>query len=67
MDDSYSIERMENTIHLWLEQHGMPSCSVWTGRGKPLADVFLDDLSITCAPYKSPEIYNDLLKTLLTS
>lgn len=30
----------------WLEKHNIPYDSVWVGKGKPLANVYVDDLAV---------------------
>lgn len=56
----YTIAKAVETIHDWLEEHGMPLCEIWTGRGKPIVNRFLDDRALTC----TPENYTELLTQL---
>jgi len=60
-DPEYSVEKVVESIHEWLDKHGMPLCQVWTGRGKPLASLFLDDRAITCGPDNYYELLSQLI------
>ncbi len=37
-------------IAKWLAGNGFPQMSVWTGDGKPFADVYIDDRALRVAP-----------------
>lgn len=37
-------------IRDWLKRHGLRTCSIHTGTGKPNALAFIDDRAVTCRP-----------------
>jgi hypothetical protein len=41
-------------IQIWLRWHGFPLMTVWTGPGKPFADVYLDDRAFRIEPMREP-------------
>lgn len=41
-------------IYAWLSEHGFPPVHVWTGAGKPMADLYIDDRALTVAPQIDP-------------
>jgi len=36
-------------LYQWLERHGMLGVEVWSGKGKPIADAYIDDRGINFA------------------
>lgn len=45
------VEQLAERIYKWLRQHSFPEgVKVWTGVGKPIAAVYIDDRAIRCEP-----------------
>jgi hypothetical protein len=40
-------QRMREQIEQDLLQHGFPQMEIWTGQGKPAADIYIDDRAVT--------------------
>lgn len=45
----------------WCHKHNIPFASVYSGSGKPLCDVFVDDRAVTCRPQEDPNAYDTAL------
>jgi hypothetical protein len=49
----YSVEDSANIVRVWLKQHCFPEeVAVFTGRGKPFAECYLDDRALRVAPHE---------------
>lgn len=48
----------------WLRDHQFPDVNVWAGHGKPVADVYIDDRALNCAPQKHPHAFAVALTAL---
>jgi len=60
----YSEEELKIFVEKWLNKHGIPYDSIYTGRGKPLATAYVDDRAVSCAPMrvKNPHLaFNNAL------
>ncbi|HUT74284.1 MAG TPA: hypothetical protein VM221_05535 [Armatimonadota bacterium] len=40
-------------IKAWLQRHRFPPMQVWTGPGKPFADIYIDDRAMRVAPQEN--------------
>lgn len=38
-------------ISSWMVAHKFPSCGIWTSRGKPMAEAYIDDRAVLCNPH----------------
>lgn len=46
-----TAEQLAERIYKWLRENGFPEdVKVWTGIGKPIAAVYIDDRAIRCEP-----------------
>ena len=46
--DDAGIEEQKEMIDEWCNRNGIPYTKIWTGRGKPVAAVYVDDLCMFC-------------------
>ncbi len=59
--DFNDIQQLKNHIELWLRKNSMEFDEVFTGTGKPLASVFVDDRAVECRPQEDKEAFNNAL------
>ena len=41
---------LRQAVAYYMETHDLPYDEIWTGQGKPLAGVYIDDRAIRCCP-----------------
>jgi len=63
------IEQQEQRVRNFLDKHNIPYDSIWTGRGKPVADFYVDDRAVTCKPNEknSVDIFRSIYNHILSS
>lgn len=57
-----NIPLCEFVLKSHLKQYGIPFDEIWAGRGKPVADYYIDDKAVHCSPAK----YHDAYPLVLT-
>lgn len=45
-------EEAAELLREWCEEHDIPFDEIWTGEGKPIASVYIDDRALVCNPQK---------------
>lgn len=40
------VRGKKREIAAWMKQHAIPYTEIWTGRGKPAADIYVDDRAV---------------------
>ena len=50
--DKQGIEKMEQSIREWLDQHKFSYTQIWTDLAKPPAQAYIDDHGVYCCPSK---------------
>jgi len=61
----YTVEESARFVELWLTEHGvLPQVTVYTGRGKPMADLYLDDRAMTVAPMQDAGSWGRALQAI---
>ena len=46
-------------VRQWLTENDLPFDEIWSGRGKPLADIYIDDRAVGCRPQDDPEAFKN--------
>ncbi len=46
-------------VRQWLNDNDLPFDEIWSGRGKPLADIYIDDRAVACRPQDDPEAFKN--------
>lgn len=59
-----NIPLCEFVLRNHLKQYGIPFDEIWTGRGKPVADYYIDDKGLNCNPSKNKDAYQFVLMEL---
>lgn len=60
--EKHTSDNTFNQIELWLEHHNLPYDEIYIGRGKPIAEAFVDDRGVSIP--KNP-VESDFNKALI--
>ena len=53
------VDHLVTLVRQWLNANDLPFDEIWSDRGKPLADIYIDDRAVVCRPQDDPEAFKD--------
>ncbi len=56
-----SADDLADLVGNWFDEHDLPYDEIYTGQGKPAADVYLDDRAVSVPENPGPDDYDDAL------
>ena len=65
MAAGFSVDERVQMVKNWLDGYGIPFDHIYTGRGKPLADFYIDDRAICCQPEVPDKDYWTAMNTII--
>lgn len=53
INKTHTTEQLVAIVRGWLDKHSIPFDEVWSGTGKPIAHIYLDDRSVNVKDFKA--------------